>query len=59
MVEVGATARRRLDDAARVELEGLLVGLDGNVNVAFIPASSGPLVIIPGVSFAPVTKYVF
>jgi hypothetical protein len=40
-------------------LPDVFVGLDGNVNVAFIPASSGPLVIIPGVSFAPVIKYVF
>jgi hypothetical protein len=40
-------------------LPDVFVGLDGNVNVAFIPASSGSPVIIPGISFAPVIKYVF
>jgi hypothetical protein len=40
-------------------LPDVFVGIDGNVNVAFIPASTGDMVIIPGISFAPVIKYVF
>jgi hypothetical protein len=40
-------------------LPDVFVGIDGNVTVAFIPASAGDPVIIPGISFAPVIKYVF
>jgi len=40
-------------------LPDVFVGIDGNVMVAFIPDSAGSMVIIPGVSFAPVIKYVF
>jgi hypothetical protein len=40
-------------------LPDVFVGLDGNVMVAFIPDSAGSMVIIPGISFAPVIKYVF
>jgi hypothetical protein len=40
-------------------LPDVFVGLDGNVMVAFIPNSGGSMVIIPGISFAPVIKYVF
>jgi hypothetical protein len=40
-------------------LPDVFVGLDGNVMVAFIPDSGGSMVIIPGISFAPVIKYVF
>jgi len=40
-------------------LPDVFVGLDGNVMVAFIPSSGGSMVIIPGISFAPVIKYVF
>jgi hypothetical protein len=40
-------------------LPDVFVGLDGNMMVAFIPDSAGALLIIPGVSFAPVIKYVF
>ena len=40
-------------------LPDVFVGIDGNLMVAFIPASAGDMVIVPGVSFAPVIKYVF
>ncbi len=40
-------------------LPDVFVGIDGNLIVAFIPSSGGSPVIIPGVSFAPVIKYVF
>lgn len=40
-------------------LPDVFVGIDGNVMVAFIPASAGDMVIVPGISFAPVIKYVF
>lgn len=40
-------------------LPDVFVGLDGNFSVAFIPANSGSMVIVPGISFAPVIKYVF
>lgn len=40
-------------------LPDVFVGIDGNVLVAFIPSSGGAPVIIPGISFAPVIKYVF
>lgn len=40
-------------------LPDVFVGIDGNVIVAVIPSSGPELVIIPGISFAPVIKYVF
>lgn len=40
-------------------LPDVFVGIDGNLMVSFIPSVAGPMVIIPGVSFAPVIKYVF
>jgi hypothetical protein len=40
-------------------LPDVFVGIDGNVMVAFIPSSGPDLVMIPGISFAPVIKYVF
>jgi hypothetical protein len=40
-------------------LPDVFVGLDGNFLVGFIPDSAGGMVIIPGISFAPVIKYVF
>ncbi|MDP2343681.1 MAG: adventurous gliding motility protein CglE [Deltaproteobacteria bacterium] len=40
-------------------LPDVFVGIDGNFVLAFIPSSGGPMVIIPGFSFAPVIKYVF
>lgn len=40
-------------------LPDVFVGIDGNFIVAFVPSSGGAPVIIPGISFAPVIKYVF
>jgi hypothetical protein len=40
-------------------LPDVFVGIDGNVLVAVIPSSGATPVIIPGISFAPVIKYVF
>jgi hypothetical protein len=40
-------------------LPDVFVGIDGNFVLAVIPSSGGPMVIIPGFSFAPVIKYVF
>lgn len=40
-------------------LPDVFVGIDGNLMVSFIPSVAGPMVVIPGVSFAPVIKYVF
>ncbi len=40
-------------------LPDVFVGIDGNFMVTFIPASAGGMVIVPGISFAPVIKYVF
>lgn len=40
-------------------LPDVFVGLDSNVIIAFIPSTGGSPVIIPGISFAPVIKYVF
>jgi len=39
-------------------LPDVFVGIDANLNVAFIPGSQS-MVIVPGISFAPVIKYVF
>ena len=40
-------------------LPDVFVGIDGNVMVAFIPDSDGGMFFVPGISFAPVIKYVF
>jgi hypothetical protein len=40
-------------------LPDVFVGIDGNFMVGFIPDSAGGMVLIPGISFAPVIKYVF
>lgn len=39
-------------------LPDVFVGIDANLNVAIIPGSQS-LIIVPGISFAPVIKYVF
>lgn len=40
-------------------LPDVFVGIDANMMVAFIPSSGADMVIVPGISFAPVIKYVF
>jgi hypothetical protein len=40
-------------------LPDVFVGLDGNAMITFLPDAEGAMVVIPGISFAPVIKYVF